>query len=124
MSDYMRGNKGLKIANSEEFITREEMNSRINEITKCKRDPIYFANKYFTIISPKRGKHIIETYDKQDSMLETFQKNRRVICCSSRQIGKCIVYMTWIKIRHKKYNWLKLNIPIGLFFDIAKTLNK
>jgi len=124
MSDYMRGNKGLKTANSEEFITREEMNSRINEITKCKRDPIYFANKYFTIISPKRGKHIIETYDKQDSMLETFKNNRRVICCSSRQIGKCVVYMTWIKIRHKKYNWLKLNIPIGLFFDIAKTLNK
>jgi len=124
MSDYMRGNKGLKTANSEEFISREEMNTRISEITKCKRDPVYFANKYFTIISPKRGKHIIETYDKQNDMLETFRNNRRVICCSSRQIGKCVVYMTWIKIRHKKYNWLKLNIPIGLFFDIAKRMNK
>ena len=101
----MRGNKGLKTANSEEFISREEMNTRISEITKCKRDPVYFANKYFTIISPKRGKHIIETYDKQNDMLETFRNNRRVICCSSRQIGKCVVYMTWIKIRHKKYNW-------------------
>jgi len=120
MSDYMRGNKGLKTANSEEFISREEMNTRISEITKCKRDPVYFANKYFTIISPKRGKHIIETYDKQNDMLETFRNNRRVICCSSRQIGKCVVYMTWIKIRHKKYTWLKLNIPIGLFFNLAK----
>lgn len=124
MADYMRGNKGLKTANSEEFISREELNLRITEITKCKKDPIYFANKYFTIISPKKGKHIIETYKKQNDMLQTFEKNRRVICCSSRQIGKCVVYWTWITIRHKKHTWLKFSIPIGLAFDIAKKFNK
>jgi hypothetical protein len=51
MAEYLRGNPGLKSANVEERITRDELNFRINEITKCKKDPIYFANKYFTIIS-------------------------------------------------------------------------
>lgn len=120
-NDYIRGNKGLKAANAEEFITRDELNFRIQEIAKCKKDPVYFANKYFTIISPKKGKHIIETYPKQNDMLKTFINNRRVICCSSRQIGKCIVYWTWIKIRNTKYKWLKFNIPIGLMFSLAKT---
>lgn len=123
-NDYIRGNPGLKTANAEEYITRDELNFRINEITKCKKDPIYFANKYFTIISPKRGKHIIETYKKQNDMLDTFVKNNRVICCSSRQIGKCVVYWTWITIRNKKVKWLKFSIPIGLMFSIAKSFNK
>ena len=65
---------------------------------------------------------IAETYPKQNDMLKTFEANKRVICCSSRQIGKCIVFWTWIKIRHKKYNWLKFNIPIGLAFKLAKSL--
>lgn len=123
-NDYIRGNPGLKTANAEEFITRNELNFRIAEISKCKKDPSYFANKYFTIISPKRGKHIIETYKKQDDLLDTFVKNKRVICCSSRQIGKCVVYWTWIIIRNKRFKWLKFNIPIGILFSLAKTFNK
>lgn len=122
--DFIRGNKGLKVANSEELISREEYSNRIAEILKCKSDPAYFANNYFTIISPKRGKHIIETYAKQNEMLNTFSKNKRVICCSSRQIGKCVAYLTWIKIRHKKFKWLVIPIPIGIMFSISKLLNK
>jgi hypothetical protein len=123
-NDYIRGNPGLKTANAEEFITKYELNYRIDEITKCKKDPVYFANKYFTIISPKRGKHIIETYKKQNDMLNTFMNNNRVICCSSRQIGKCVTYWTWITIRNKRVKWLKFSVPIGLMFFIAKILNK
>jgi hypothetical protein len=123
-NDYIRGNPGLKSANVEERITKDELRLRINEIAACKKDPIYFANKYFTIISPKRGKHIIETYKKQDAMLNTFVKNNRVICCSSRQIGKCVSYFTWIKIRHAKYRWIKFNIPIGIVYSIAKMFER
>lgn len=121
-TDYIRGNPGLKAANAIEHITIDELKTRINEISKCKKDAVYFANKYFTIISPKRGKHIIETYPKQNEMLNCFINNKRIICCSSRQIGKCVVYTTWITIRHKKYTWIKFNIPIGLLFDLANLL--
>lgn len=118
--DYIRGNQGLKSANAEELITVDELNFRINEITKCKKDPIYFANKYFTIISPKRGKHIIETYKKQNELLEAFVNNNRIVCCASRQIGKCVEYFTFITIRNKNIPWLKIKIPIGFMFDIVK----
>ena len=124
MSEYIRGNKGLKVANSEELITREELDFRISEITKCKNDPIYFANKYYTIISLKKGKHIIETYPKQNDMINMFKNNKRIICCSSRQIGKCVTYWTFVTIRNKNIPWLKINIPIGLFYSIAKLFNK
>ena len=124
MSEYLRGNPGLKTANVEEMISRDELNNRISEITKCKKDPVYFANRYFTIISPKRGKHIIETYKKQNELLETFVNNNRVICCASRQIGKCVSYFTWITIRNKKLPWLKIKLPIGLMYTTAKLLNK
>ena len=120
MSDYLRGNPGLKSANVEEMISRDELNNRISEITKCKKDPTYFANRYFTIISPKKGKHIIETYDKQNELLNTFVNNNRVICCASRQIGKCVSYFTWITIRNKKFPWLKIKLPIGLMYSAAK----
>ena len=122
MSDYIRGNPGLKSANVEEMISRDELNFRIGEISKCKKDPVYFANKYFTIISPKRGKHIIETYKKQNEMLDTFVKNNRVICCASRQIGKCVNYFTFITIRNKNIPWLKIKIPIGLMFDLSRII--
>lgn len=122
--DYIRGNVGLKAANVEEIITKSEFNTRISEITKCKNDPVYFANKYFTIISPKRGKHIIETYKKQNELLETFVNNNRVICCASRQIGKCVSFFTWITIRNKNNPWLKIKIPIGLMFIICKIFKR
>jgi hypothetical protein len=118
--DYIRGNPGLKSANVEEMITRDELNNRINEITRCKKDPVYFANKYFTIISPKHGKHIIQTYKKQNEMLETFVNNNRVVCCASRQIGKCVGYFTWITIRNKNVPWLKFKIPIGIMYSVIK----
>jgi hypothetical protein len=125
-TEYIRGNPGLKSANVEEMISKDELNTRITEITKCKKDPIYFANNYFTIISPKYGKHIIKTYKKQNELLDAFVKNNRIICCASRQIGKCVNYFTWITIRNKNIPWLKIKIPIGLMFDITKifTFNK
>lgn len=122
-NDFIRGNPGLKSANVSESITREELQRRIIEISKCKKDPVYFANNYYTIISPSKGKHIIETYPKQDSMLKTFIDNKRVICCSSRQIGKCVSFFTWITIKHKIYDWMIIPVPIGLFYYSVKIVN-
>jgi len=86
--DYLNGNTNLKVAHASENITPEEFNYRIYELMKCKNDIIYFANKYYTIISPKRGKHIIELYDKQIDMLRLFAGKKRVVVLSSRQVAK------------------------------------
>ena len=37
----------IKKANEKEHITKEEFEFRIKEIAKCKRDIVYFAEKYF-----------------------------------------------------------------------------
>ena len=63
--DFIRGNENLKKPNTVIHIPEDKQQEYIQEIMKCKKDIIYFAEKYFTIISPAKGKHLIELYDKQ-----------------------------------------------------------
>lgn len=59
-----------------------------NEWKKCKNDPIYFAERYIKIVHVDRGLIPIQLYDYQEEIIEKFQKNRKVICLTSRQAGK------------------------------------
>lgn len=87
-----RGNKNLKGIKDVSLIPSSFYEEYLREFIRCSKDPIYFANKYYSIISPGVGKHIIKTYPKQDDLIKTLVDNDRVIVLASRQVGKTTSY--------------------------------
>lgn len=73
--------------------TKEE----INEIYKCATDVVYFANTYCHVMTDE-GVKPINLRDYQIPILKDFTdpKKRFHMLLSSRQIGKCTVYLTEI----------------------------
>ena len=65
---------------------------RIREIIRCAQDPIYFAEKYYTIVSPARGKHIIQMYEKQKGLVQEMVSSKRLATLACRQSGKTTSY--------------------------------
>jgi hypothetical protein len=87
--------KGLKRPNVEIQYTQEQ----VKEIMRCRSDIIYFAEKYFTVIEEKRGKHIIKLRDYQKETLRMFMENRFCALNFARQMGKstCLsIYILWM----------------------------
>ena len=82
----------IKKANETEQISKEEFEFRIREIAKCKRDIVYFAEKYFRVINLDKGLHIIKLYDVQKDFLRFLVDNNKVVCVSGRQQGKSTIY--------------------------------
>lgn len=70
---------------------------QIQEIVKCTKDITYFAEKYFTIITPDGSKKI-KLYDYQKQLLKSFTENQENIVLSSRQSGKTTtvgIFLVW-----------------------------
>lgn len=99
-----------------EKVSDEEFRRRILEIARCKKDIVYFAEKYFRVINLDKGLHVIKLYDVQKEFLKFLVDNNKVICCSGRQQGKCEFKNTVIKIRNKKNNAIE-ELTIKEFFD-------
>lgn len=94
-----RKNKYIKSAHQEVEITNEQM----MEIRRCMTDPIYFCKKYVKIIHPKHGAMSLDLYDYQETMINLYQDNERVIVMSARQTGKSVVaaaYIGWFNFFH------------------------
>ena len=87
-----RGNKNVREGIVEETIPIDNYNHYVSEIIKCTQDPIYFAETYFTIVSPSKGKHIIKTYPRQQELIEAMIKERRLVTLAARQTGKTTSY--------------------------------
>lgn len=81
------GNILLKASNVKMHMTEEE----VQEYVKCATDPIYFAEKYFNIISLDEGWQLIDLYEFQKDVIRCSLKNRRVVVNTSRQVGKTTV---------------------------------
>lgn len=80
----------------------------INEIIKCKEDIIYFAEKYFYIVTSKKGKSKIELFEWQKKVLkayvETPENKRHCIVKIARQSGKTTVstiFLLWYALFNK-----------------------
>lgn len=89
-----RGNTKLRPENAVVEYT-EEM---IQEIIKCKQDPIYFIKNYIYVVHPDRGVVKFALYDYQERMLNAYHNNRKVIFLTARQQGKTSVsaaYLIW-----------------------------
>ena len=61
-------------------------NLELSEFKKCRKDIIYFANKYVQLMTPN-GIGPIELYPYQETMLLNYQHNKNNIVVGSRQIG-------------------------------------
>lgn len=66
------------------FASREEFEYAIQEIAKCKRDIVYFAEHYYRVINLDKGLHIIKLYDIQKDFLRYLVNNDKIICVSGR----------------------------------------
>ena len=76
------------------------------EFKRCRKDIIYFANKYVQLMTPKGIGHI-ELYPYQETMLRNYQSGKNNIVVGSRQIGKTVVagiFLTWFLIFHADKN--------------------
>ena len=63
---------------------------QVQEILKCKDDPIYFIEKYCYIVSLDRGLVPFILYDCQKEKVDVIMNNRKVILMEGRQQGKTI----------------------------------
>ena len=80
----------------------------INEVIKCSQDIIYFAETYFYIIHPDRGKEKITLYDWQKKILkayvETPEGKKHCVVKIARQSGKTTVstiFLLWYALFNK-----------------------
>jgi hypothetical protein len=92
-------NPRLKKAGSVSEYTPE----MIEELRRCKKDPIYFAKNYIWIKHAKRGKVKFNLYDYQEDMMNRYVNNRFNIILSARQTGKTettCAYLLWFAIFH------------------------
>jgi len=103
-SPFKDNDPAWKKANLVFEYTPEEM----DEIAKCKADPVYFANKYCQVMT-ENGIDIIELRDYQEEIIGSFKANRFNILMASRQIGKTVmsgVFIAWFLTFHADKNVL------------------
>lgn len=120
---FTKGNESLPSPGNKTYVSKEEFIRRTSELKKCKEDPVYFANHYYTIISLSAGETIIKLYPKQEELLKTMVEKDRVVVLASRQTGKCLFYTSKIKVCRKQHLNEIEEISIGDFFNRLK-INK
>jgi len=75
----------------------------VEEIEKCSKDILYFAQNYFYIVTLGEGKKKIELYKPQKRIIKKLANNRFVVVCASRQSGKTTmmtIYALWLVCFH------------------------
>lgn len=80
----------------------------IDEIKKCKADPVYFASNYAQVMT-EEGIQQITLRDYQEEIIRSFKTNRFNCLMASRQIGKTVmsgVFVAWYLLFHTDKNVL------------------
>lgn len=88
------GNTNLKQVGYVIPFTKEQ----IQELIRCKNDPIYFIQKYVKIVSLDYGLVNFNLYDYQKNFINILENNRKVISMQPRQMGKSqtvAAYILW-----------------------------
>lgn len=94
MSKVYNANVNLKAASVSVQFTQEQ----IEEIVKCRLDPIYFIETYCKIVSLDHGLVEFKLYECQREKIKIIHENRRVILMEGRQQGKTTTsaaYILW-----------------------------
>lgn len=94
------GNPNLPLPNAQVSLTASEL----AEFIKCSQDPIYFIENHVKIVNVDKGIVKFSMWDFQKTIVDTFNKNRFVICKLARQTGKSTVvvcgYFLWYVLFH------------------------
>jgi len=104
---FYEGNPNFKKGN----LVFEYTNEEFDELKKCAKDIVYFANKYCTVMTDE-GYQKIKLRDYQEGVLKSYQKNRWNIFMAARQIGKTItsaIFLTWYLLFHFDKNVLLMS---------------
>lgn len=86
------GNTNLKQVGYVIPFTKEQ----IQEIIRCKNDPVYFIQTYVKIVSLDLGLVDFSLYDYQKNFINIIENNRKVISMQPRQMGKSQVVAAYI----------------------------
>lgn len=113
----------VKKGPSQEVVSKEEFDRRVEEIKHCREDICYFAENYFRIVTLDNGLQLIKLYPKQKELLQTMVNEKRVIVCSSRQAGKCGFKNVNITVRNKNTGEIE-TITMENFFNRIKNDDK
>ena len=84
--EFYLNNPGLPTKSAQFEYTPHMM----REIKKSNKDLLHFADKYFYIIDPDKGRVVIDLYDYQKEALRMLRDNRYNIMLTSRQLGKAL----------------------------------
>ena len=88
-------NPSLPVVGAEFEYTAE----MVNDIQKCSKNILYFAENFFHIVSLDEGKQKIALHSCQKRVLRKMRDNRFFILLASRQIGKTTlmcIYALWV----------------------------
>lgn len=89
---FYMGNPNVPARGAEFEYTRE----MVSEIEKCKKDILYFAENYFFILIPGKGKEKIKLFSAQKRILKKMKNNPYFILLASRQIGKTTIFTIYL----------------------------
>ena len=104
---FFEGNPDYKKGN----IVFEYTDWEYEEIKKCAKDIIHFANHYCTVMTDE-GYMKIQLRPYQEMVLRSYQDNRWNIFLAPRQIGKTItssIFLTWYLLFHFDKNVLLMS---------------
>lgn len=70
----------------------------VQELRKCRDDPVYFMKNYVKIQHPKRGTIKFDLFEYQERFVKHMQDNRFTVTLQPRQCGKTLtvaMYLLW-----------------------------
>ncbi len=115
------GNDNLKAVGEEQVYTPEQL----RELYLCSTDIEYFAENYCTIVTLDAGKQLIKLREYQKDLLHLLtgesvvEEKYNAIILAPRQSGKCLIYDSIIRVKHKKTEEI-MELPIGKFHEMIK----
>lgn len=102
------GNENLPKAGAKYALTMEQL----EEYEKCMKSPVYFAQKYFKIVTVDDGLQPMKLYDFQREAAEAYLDTNKLILATSRQIGKTTI-ATVIALHYVMFNEWKTVFILG-----------
>jgi len=97
--------------------------SKIKELVRCSKDPIYFIKNHVKVRHPTMGVVPFALYPYQEDLIKVIHENRNSIILSARQTGKCCFFSTTINIKKERTNIFSRYI-LKLFNFIEEKLCK
>ena len=107
------GNPNLKRAHVPVGFSEHE----VQEFIKCSEDPAYFIEQYVKIVHVDKGLIPFKMWDFQRKMIETFVKDRFVICKMPRQSGKSTTIISYLL----HYVLFHENVSVGVLANKGQT---